>query len=54
MLDKTQVKTIRIQFNVTEQDKEFIYAAAKESKMTVSEFIRQAIKYYVENNGGNN
>lgn len=48
MLDKTVVKTVRIQFNVTEQDKEFIYTAAKKEKLTISEFIRRSIKFYID------
>ena len=48
MLDKNQNKTESVRFQITTEDKAIITNAAKKEGVSLSEFIRQAIKYYIE------
>lgn len=50
MLDKEKVKTEYIRFGVTQADKATIAAAAKNEGISISEFIRKAIKQYLKEN----
>lgn len=50
MFDKQKENQVRIQLMVLESDKEAIQAAAREAGVTMSEYIRTAIKFYYESN----
>ena len=44
-----QNKEKGIFMRVTEAEKDYIALAAKKDKLTISNFIRKAIKFYIEN-----
>lgn len=48
MLDKERLKTEYVRFGVTSVDKAIIVAAAQNEGISISEFIRKAIKQYLE------
>ena len=48
MFDKEKVQPVRIQCCVRPEDKEEILAAAAEEGLTLSDYIRKAIKFYYE------
>lgn len=48
MFNNEKQKPVRIQVMVQPNDKEEIAAAADEAGMTISEYIRRAIKFYYE------
>lgn len=48
MFDKEKSKPVKLQLYVLPEDKAEIVAAATEAGLTMSEYIRQAIKSYYE------
>lgn len=48
MFDKEKSKPVKLQLYVLPEDKAEIVAAATEAGLTMSEYIRQAIKFYYE------
>ena len=48
MFNNEKQKPVRIQVMVQPNDKEEIAAAANEAGVTISEYIRKAIKFYYE------
>ena len=48
MFDKSNEKQVKVQLMMLESDKEEVQKAAAEADMTMSKYIRAAIKFYYE------
>ena len=48
MFDKSNEKQVKVQLMMLESDKEEVLKAAAEAGMTMSKYIRAAIKFYYE------
>lgn len=54
MFNKEKTKPVKLQLYVLPEDKAEIMAAATEAGLTMSEYIRQAIKFYYESTHSSN
>ena len=48
MFDKSNEKQVKVRLMMSERDKEEVQKAAAEAGMTMSKYIRAAIKFYYE------
>ena len=48
MLDKTKVKTDYLRVSITPNDKAIITEIAKKRSISISQLVRDALKYYLE------